>query len=117
MAAGPGHLTLNHAMIDRPGEPSLDGIVVLFYPNGEGLEFWQSPPCRSGQPGISPLPFSFVDHQYNILKEVTRLFQGSACLTESSQIFSLDLIKLFWLTYKQSKSGIGGPFLQTTYVD
>lgn len=45
-------MAFNHAVVDRPSQPSLYRVFVLFYSGSKGLEFWQLALCDFGQPGV-----------------------------------------------------------------
>src|SRR2546429_2743 len=62
------------------------------------------------------MAFAFVNHHQKILQKIICLFQGNASLTKSGQIFSLDLIELFGVTYKQPDGHIDRIFLDALWM-
>src|SRR5260370_26603513 len=46
------HMTLDHSIVDPPGETSSHCVFVFLDPSSKGLEFWKIAAVHLGKPGL-----------------------------------------------------------------
>src|SRR5260370_9637039 len=65
-----GHVSLNHAVIDPPGETSSHGIFVFLDSRGKRLEFRQLAACYLVKPSIEVLSSAGAQHLGKLLYRI-----------------------------------------------
>src|SRR6266700_2491951 len=65
-----GHVSLDHAVIDPPGETSSHGVFVFLYPSRKRLEFRKVALFHLVKPGIKMLTCACTQHLRKLLNQV-----------------------------------------------
>jgi hypothetical protein len=102
--------SLHHAIVDGPGETRPHGGLVFLDTRGKGLAFGKAALCDLGQPGISTVSFSPVEHGSEVLNEGIRTCEGRAGLTERCQILLFPLLSCVGVAHEQPHGGVRGIF-------
>src|SRR5713226_2498932 len=76
------HVTLDHAVIDPPGETSSHGIFVFLHSSSKGLEFGKVAAFHLGQPGIEVLSCACAQHLGKLLNQLISQIDFRADQTE-----------------------------------
>lgn len=84
-----GHVSLNHAVIDPPGEASSHGIFVFLDSRGKRLEFRQLAACYLVKPGIEVFSSAGAQHLGKLLNQVIGQIDLWVKLTKFGQHFLL----------------------------
>jgi hypothetical protein len=106
-----GHMALDHAVVDRPGEACLDSLFVFLDARSEGLQFSKVACLDALEPSTQAISFSLADHCQKILSQLICLREFWACQAEHLKCLLFDFIELFRLTDKEPDCCVGGKFL------
>ncbi len=99
-----GHVSLNHAVIDPPGQTSSHGIFVFLDSSGKRLEFRQLAACYLVKPSIEVLSRAGAQHLGKLLHQVIGQIDLRVKLTKPGQRFLLFGAQFFRPTKKQEGS-------------
>ena len=80
-----GHVSLDHAVIDPPGETSSHRIFVFLDPSGKGLQFGKIAAFHLVKPGIEVLSRAGAQHLGKLLNQVIGQINFRVDLTELAQ--------------------------------
>ena len=86
-------VSLDHPVIDPPGEASSHGVFIFLDPRGKGLEFGKVTVFYLGQPGIKVLSRAAAQHLRKLLNQVIGQIDFWVDLTEFDERFLLPLLK------------------------
>src|SRR5258707_3955727 len=77
-----GHLSLDHPVIDPPGETSSHGIFAFLDPNSKALEFGKLTALHLLKPAIKAFSAAGAQHQGKLLHQVVGQMQFCLDLAE-----------------------------------
>ncbi len=100
-----GHVSLDHAVIDPPGETSSHGVFVFLHPSRKRLEFRKVTLFHLVKPGIEMLTCACAQHLRKLLHQVIGQINFRVDLTEFDERLLLLDAQLFWAAKKQ-ESGL-----------
>src|SRR5436305_3176383 len=100
-----GHVSLDHAVIDPPGEASSHGVFVLLHPSRKRLEFRKVALFHPVKPGIELFSGAGAQHLCKLLHQVIAQIDFWVDLTELAKLLLL-LDTQFLRATKQEESGL-----------
>jgi hypothetical protein len=99
-----GHVALDHAVADPPGESGSHRVFVFLDPSSKGLEFGKVAAFYLGQPGIKLLSRAGAHHPRKLLDQIIGQIDLRGDLTKPGQHFLLLDTDFFRTTKKQEGS-------------
>ena len=99
-----GHLSLDHPVIDPPGETSSHGLFVFLDPSSKGLEFGKLTALHLLKPAIKALSAAGAQHVGKLLHQVIGPIDFWVDLAELDQGLLLLDTQFFRVTKKQEGS-------------
>ena len=102
-----GHVSLDHAIIDPPGEASSHRVLVLLYSRSKRLEFGKFAAFHLIKPAIKGLCSAGAQHLGKVLNQIIGPIDLWVDLTEFGQCLLL-LDTQFFRATKKEEGGLSG---------
>src|SRR6266700_8278145 len=96
-----GHVSLDHAVIDPPGETSSHGVFVFLHSSSKRLEFRKFAAFHLIKPGIEMLSSACAQHLGKLLNQIISQIDFRADQTECGHCLLLLNSEFFRATKKQ----------------
>src|SRR5258707_7820715 len=123
-----GHVSLDHAVIDPPGETSSHGVFVFLHPSRKRLEFRKGALFHLVKPGIKMLTCACTQHLRKLLNQVIGQINFGLILQGLTSVSCFLTRNVFWQRRNRKRAcllgrrgggfdwGLGGGFLTTELV-